>query len=136
MLQVSVHEVQLVGGVTRGQQCRTDREDLIERFDDFALGSRESAPVDVGAVREDRDPLGGDSGIARGDPRILHRIGEVGRAVGQHAGGAVDMARLETVRLAAADAGCREAPTATLRPITFAASPTRPATTVMIRCGR
>lgn len=50
--------------------------------------------------------------------------------------GAIDMARLETVRIAAADPGCRDAPTATIRALALPAEPRRPATTVLLRCGR
>lgn len=60
-----------------------------------------------------------------------HRIA---RAVA--AGAAVDVARLVQVRAAAADPGCRSAPSPTLRSLSLAGGPTRPAFTVVIRCGR
>ena len=57
-------------------------------------------------------------------------------ARGVAAGAAIDMTRLETFRFAAADPGCRESPSATLRALSLAAHPHRPAMTVMFRCGR
>ena len=46
----------------------------------------------VGAVtREQADALGGDAGVARGDARVLHGVGKVGRALGEDAGSVVDV---------------------------------------------
>ena len=50
--------------------------------------------------------------------------------------GAVDVARLEAVRNAAAHPACRDAGTATLVPLALPAAPRRPAITVLLRCGR
>jgi Tfp pilus assembly protein PilX len=52
------------------------------------------------------------------------------------AGTATDLARLEAFRAAAADPTCRAASSATLRTLSFGAAPTRPAVTVVVRCGR
>ena len=57
-------------------------------------------------------------------------------ARGVAAGAAIDMTRLETFRFAAADPGCRDAPSATLRALSLAAHANRPAMTVVVRCGR
>lgn len=50
--------------------------------------------------------------------------------------GAVDIARLESVRVAAAHPGCRDAAVPTLVPLALDAAPRRPAITVLLRCGR
>jgi Tfp pilus assembly protein PilW len=52
------------------------------------------------------------------------------------AGMAIDQGRLDVVRRVAADPSCRDAPAAAIVPVTFAGHPTRPATTVLLRCGR
>ena len=45
----------------------------------------------VGAVGQLADPLGGDAGVARGDPRIADGVGKVGRALGEHPRGQFDI---------------------------------------------
>jgi Tfp pilus assembly protein PilX len=52
------------------------------------------------------------------------------------AGAAVDIARLGQVRAASSDPACRSAPSPTLRTLSLAGGPTRPANTVVVRCGR
>lgn len=67
----------------------------------------------------------------------LHTVLQTQR-VARHtaATGATDVARLHAVRTAAAAPACRHAATPTAVPLSLPAAPSRPAITMLLRCGR